>query len=39
MTVVDASAVLEVLPNTAGVGPVASRLFRQGETPHAPEVL
>ena len=39
MIVVDASAVLEVLLNTPAGGPVARRLFRQGETLHAPHVI
>src|SRR6266436_4418280 len=37
--VVDASAVLEVLLNTPAGGPVARRLFRQGETLHAPHLI
>ena len=39
MIVVDASAVLEVLLNTSdGIG-IAARLFRAGETLHAPHLL
>ena len=39
MIVVDASAVLELLLNTPAGGPVARRLFRQGETLHAPHLI
>ena len=39
MIVVDASAVLEVLLNTPASAGIAARLFRAGETLHAPHLL
>lgn len=39
MIVVDASALLEVLLNTAAAPPIASRLFAPGETLHAPHLI
>ena len=39
MIVVDASAVLEVLLNTANAVPIAERLFDEGETLHAPHLI
>ncbi|HTT38580.1 MAG TPA: type II toxin-antitoxin system VapC family toxin [Burkholderiales bacterium] len=39
MIVVDASAVLEVLLNTADADRVADRLFTRGETLHAPHLI
>jgi len=39
MTVVDASAILEVLLQSPAASRVESRLFRAGETLHAPHLL
>lgn len=39
MTVVDASAVLEVLLRTADAERIAERMFRDGERVHAPHLL
>ena len=39
MIVIDASALLEVLLNTATSGRIAERLFGRNETLHAPHVL
>ena len=39
MIVVDASAVIEVLLGTSASGPLAARLFADGETLHAPSLL
>ncbi len=39
MIVVDASAILELLLNTSAGARVSERLFRPGETLHAPHVL
>ncbi len=39
MIVVDASAVLEVLLQTAAAGAVSNRIFASGETLHAPHLL
>lgn len=39
MIVVDASALLEILLNTANAGAVESRLFDSGDTLHAPHLL
>lgn len=39
MIVVDASAMVEVLLNTADAPPIAERLFAEGETLHAPHLL
>ena len=39
MIVVDASALLELLLNTAAASRVAERVFAQGETVHAPHLV
>ena len=39
MIVIDASALIEVLLNTASAGRVAERLFGRNDTLHAPHVL
>lgn len=39
MIVIDASALLEVLLQTAAAGPIADRLFAPGETLHAPHLV